>query len=175
MTTKVLRFITIMFVSLSMGMAFCHLLEMPVRLGYEPALWSRVTNVENTYRFFGPPIGALIESGAWLTAVVLTVVLRKRRAFWPTLIGAAFMVAAHITWWAFVFPVNNQMIDWTPERLPADFPAWRDQWEYAHAGRAVLQIIALGALVISVLVDTPETEAGSRRANAIRQPAAGPR
>jgi hypothetical protein len=37
-------------------------------------------------------------------------------------------------------------------------PAWtllRVQWEYAHAVRAVLQVAALGALVLSVIAETP--------------------
>ena len=37
----------------------------------------------------------------------------------------------------------------------------RDQWECAHAARAVLQIVALGALVFSVLMETPVNGSGA--------------
>jgi hypothetical protein len=47
------------------------------------------------------------------------------------------------------------MVPLTPETLPADWIGLRDQWEYGHAARAVLQIIALGALVFSVLIEIP--------------------
>jgi hypothetical protein len=43
----------------------------------------------------------------------------------------------------------------TPETLPADWTRLRDQWEYTHAARAVLQIITLDAIVYSVLIETP--------------------
>jgi hypothetical protein len=39
--------------------------------------------------------------------------------------------------------------------MPADWMRLRNQWEYTHAARAVLQIVALGALVFSILVEIP--------------------
>jgi hypothetical protein len=44
------------------------------------------------------------------------------------------------------------VIDWT--RL-------RDQWEFAHASRAILQIVALGAFVLSLLVEIPTADLSS--------------
>jgi hypothetical protein len=92
---EIWRFITLMLTALNVGMALCHLIEMPARLNYTPALWSRVTNIEGTYRLFGLPVGASIEGGALSTAVVLSIFVRKRRpAFTLTLVGAACMAAA---------------------------------------------------------------------------------
>jgi hypothetical protein len=51
--------------------------------------------------------------------------------------------------------VNATMSPLTPETLPADWMRLRNQWEYTHAARAVLQIVALGALVFSILVEIP--------------------
>src|SRR5215212_1687848 len=125
-----------MLTALSVGMALCHLMEMPARRNYAPALWSRVTNVEGTYRLFGPPVGAAIEGGALSTAVVLSIFVRKRRpAFALTRAGAACMAAAQVAWWLFVFPVNSKMVNWTPESLPENFTELRIQWEYTHAAR----------------------------------------
>ena len=31
----------------------------------------------------------------------------------------------------------------------------RDQWEYTHAIRSILQVVALAALLLSILVETP--------------------
>jgi len=154
-----------MLTTLSVGMAFGHLMERPTRLNYAPALWSRVTNIEGTYRLFWPPVGASIEGegGASITAVALSVFVRKRRpALALTLVGAACMVAAQVAWWLFVFPVNSQMVNWTAESLPANFTELRDQWEYAHAARAILQIVGLGSLVLSVLAETPTEPARCR-------------
>ncbi|HHF7373398.1 hypothetical protein [Legionella bozemanae] len=44
----------------------------------------------------------------------------------------------------------------SPETLPPDWTRLRDQWEFAHASRAILQIIALAALVISILIELPQ-------------------
>lgn len=155
---KTWRLITIMFTALSMGMALCHLLEMPAKMTYDGALWLRL--LQTLYGAFGT-IGAFIEVGAVITAVVLAILVRRRRpAFGWTLLGALCLVAAHLAWWVWVAPVNATMAPLTPETLPADWMRLRDQWEYTHAARAVLQIIALGALVLSILVETP-TDASS--------------
>jgi hypothetical protein len=53
------------------------------------------------------------------------------------------------------------MVNWTPESLPANFEELRDQWEYTHAARAILQIFGLGALVLSVLAETPTEPASN--------------
>lgn len=45
--------------------------------------------------------------------------------------------------------------------LPANWMTRRDQWECAHAARAVLQIVALAALVFSVLMETPVNGSGA--------------
>lgn len=156
MNTRPLQFFTIMFVALSMSMAFCHLLEMPVRLQYDPGLWSSVTNVAGTYRFFGPPVGAILEGGAWVLAVIWAIVARKqsRAVFYLALLGALCMVLTQVAWWSFVFPVNKLMVTWTPDSLPENFAALRNQWEYTHAARAVLQITGLGLIVSSALLNS---------------------
>jgi hypothetical protein len=160
---KIWRFVTLMLTAFSMGMAFCHLMEMPARLNYAPALWSRVTNIEGTYRLFGPSVGASIEGGASITAVILSILVRKRRpAFVLTQVGAACMAAAQVAWWLFIFPVNSRMVDWAPESLPENFKELRDQWEYTHAARAILQIVGLGSLVLSSLAETPTEPARDR-------------
>ncbi len=153
MLVKTWRFVTIMLTSLSMAMAFCHLLEMPAKMAYDVALWLML--LKTLYWSFGT-IGAFIEVGAVLTAVVLSFLVRQHRpAFGWTLGGAICLIAAHAAWWVWVAPVNATLGPLTPEALPADWTRLRDQWEYTHAARAVLQIIGLGALVFSILVETP--------------------
>jgi hypothetical protein len=52
--------------------------------------------------------------------------------------------------WTFTFPANQQTSNWTV--LPENWMALRAQWEYSHAASAVLNLIALIALIFSVLV-----------------------
>lgn len=142
-----------MFAALSMGMALCHLLEMPAKMTYDKALW--LTLLQTLYGAFGT-IGAFIEVGAVVTAVVLAILIRQRRpAFGWTLLGALCLAAAHLAWWVWVAPVNATMAPLTPETVPADWMRLRDHWEYTHAARAVLQMIGVGALVFSILIETP--------------------
>jgi hypothetical protein len=65
------------------------------------------------------------------------------------------MVTAHGIFWIWIAPVNAAMASLTPETLPADWMNLRKQWELTHAARALLEIIALGAVVYSILVETP--------------------
>jgi hypothetical protein len=160
MLVRNLRLITIMLAALTMGMALCHLLEMPAKMRYEGALW--LTLLQTLYGVFGPA-SAIIESGAVTAAAILAFFVRRRHAVFNwTLLGALCLIAANLAWWIWVSPVNAALSAMTPETLPADWTRLRDQWEYTHAARAVLQIIALGAIVYSVLVETPTDESAGR-------------
>jgi hypothetical protein len=159
MLVKTWRLLTIMFTALSLGPALGHLLELPAKMTYEGGLWLTVS--QTLYGAFGT-IGASFEVGAVVTAVVLAILVRQRRpAFGWTLLGALCVVAAHAAYWIWLAPVNATIAALTPETLPADWMGLRDQWEYTHAARAALQIVALGAFVFSILVETP-TNADTR-------------
>ena len=159
MLIKRWRFFTIMLVALSMGMAFSHLLEMPAKMAYDGVLWLKL--LKTLYWGYGT-IGAVIEVGAVITSVVLAYLVRHHhKVFIWTLTGAICMVAAHVSWWIWVRPVNVRLFPLTAATLPTNWMQLRNQWEYTHAARAILQIIALGTLTISVLIDIPGKEAGS--------------
>jgi hypothetical protein len=136
-------------------------MDMTVRLGSEPALWSRgVADVESSYRMLGLPIGVLIAGGALLTTMILAFAVRTQpTTLRLTVLALVCLVGAQVLLSVFVAPVNHQMIDWTPDHLPGNFEALRKQWEYAHAAGAVLQLIRLGALVLSVRGTGPVTDA----------------
>jgi hypothetical protein len=86
---------------------------------------------------------------------VLVVANRKRApAFRWTLLAASCLVATHAIFWIWVAPVNAALLPLSPETLPPDWEHLRDQWEFAHASRAILQIVALAALVISILAES---------------------
>jgi hypothetical protein len=154
MLVQIWRLVVIMLIALSMGTALCHLLEMPAKITYDGALW--LTLLQTLYPPAFGTIGAFFEVAAVITAVVLAFLVRQRRpAFAWTLLGTLCVVAAHAAFWVWVAPVNAAMAPLTPETLPADWMRLREQWEYTHAARAVLQIIALGALVFSILVEIP--------------------
>ena len=150
---KLLRFLTIMLTALSLGAAFAHLLEMPGKFTYEGTLWLYL--LQTLYPTFGR-VSGICEIGAVVAAVALVVAIRKRqKAFRWALLAASCLVATHAVFWIWIAPVNAVLVPLSPETLPPDWERLRDQWEFAHASRAILQIVGLGALVISILVELP--------------------
>jgi hypothetical protein len=163
MLVKFWRLGTIMFTALSMGVALCHLLEMPAKITFDGAVW--LTLLQTLYPPAFGTVGAFFEVGAVVTAVVPAFLVRRHRpAFVWTLLGAVCLVATHAAFWVWVAPVNATMAPLTPETLPANWMRLRDQWEYTHAARAILQIIALGALVFSILVEIPTDASRDKQA-----------
>lgn len=164
MVVKTTRFITLILVALTMGMAFCHTLELPAKMQYDGALY--VTLQNSLYLSFGT-IGAVIEVGALLTAIVLSFLVRKHRsAFVSTMIGTICLAAALIIWFVLILPVNIEISQWTATSVPENWTRLRDQWEYAHATRFVIQLIGFSSLMLSMLNEIPtmipSTAASSR-------------
>jgi Anthrone oxygenase len=154
MLIRTLRFGVIMLTAISMATAFAHLLEMPAKLKFDSSKWLAL--LQTLYPPAFGPIGGVAEVGAVVGIVLLAFVVRRRRAaFRWTLLAAVCLISAHACFWILVAPVNAAMLPLTPETLPPDWTRLRDQWEYTHAARAVLQIMALGGLVVSLLVEIP--------------------
>jgi Domain of unknown function (DUF1772) len=163
MFVRIWRFITITLAALSMGMAFCHVLELPAKMNYPASLY--LTIQHSLYREFGSFPGIFSEVGAIVCAIALTFLVRKRRpAFNWTLAGAIFLALALIVWFSFVAPMNAQFAKWTVDSIPADWTRVRNQWEYSHATRFILQLIGFSALLISVLVETSKNRSRDRAA-----------
>ncbi|HKS43410.1 MAG TPA: DUF1772 domain-containing protein [Blastocatellia bacterium] len=160
MRLRVWRFITITLTALLMGMSLGHTLEMPMKMNVDGQLW--LTFQHNLYAYFAI-IGAPIELGAIITSIVLAVLVRKRRpAFHLTTVAAiCIAVAFFLVWLVFTREVNEQTARWTAQSIPADWAEWRRQWEYSHAIRFVLHLMAFGALVSSVLFEIPKEYSGA--------------
>jgi Domain of unknown function (DUF1772) len=157
MLVKTWRFITLILSALVMGMALCHALELPAKMQYSASQYIAIQN--SLYVAFGPPnIGALIEFAAPLAAIALAILVRKRHpALQLTLMACALMLLAFpIIFFAFTEPVNRVIRGATPESIPVNWEQLRNQWEYSHLARFWCHLAAFSALVLSVLVETPE-------------------
>jgi hypothetical protein len=60
MSLKPLRFIAIMLAALTLGMGFCHLMELPARMAWNQYLWVGTTVQGGLYRMFST-LGVFIE------------------------------------------------------------------------------------------------------------------
>ena len=146
-----IRLATLTLSALTLGLSFAHVLEMPAKLAYAPAVYVALQN--SLYVSFGPPrVGAFVEPGAILATGLLAYLVRRRRpAFWLT-VGAAFclLLAFPVVFFLFTDPANA-VFQGAGASVPPDFERYRIQWEYSHAARFVLQLAAFVLLARSVL------------------------
>jgi hypothetical protein len=156
MALKATRFVSLLLVALTLGMTFCHVMEIPGKLRLAGPDWLTVQH--NLYVAFGVA-GAAIEVLAILLTWVLVLQVRKRRpALYWTLGAAGCVTAGLIVWFMLVAPMNAALSGWTPATLPADWTGYRDQWEAGHAVHALLFGLGFSALVIALLAETPHDD-----------------
>ncbi len=152
------RFVTLVLAALALSPTSAHVLELPQKMQYDAQLYTAVNTT--MYRYFAI-VGAPYSMGAIVAAIVLTVLVRKRRsAFRWAAAGAALYVLWFISWLTVVLPVNRQIaaaMQAAPAGVPALYMTLRPRWEYGHALGFGLELLGFCALVVSVLVDTPRT------------------
>ncbi len=153
MLVRVWRLGTLILLALSMAPALCHFLEMPAKMSYDGAFWLTISHT--LYAKFGT-YGGTFEVGAVLATLTLPFLIRKRGcSFRFAVLAAVLMASAHLVFWVRVAPANAEIAMMSATSLPPGWEAVRAQWEYGHAIRAVLEILALAALTWSFLVETP--------------------
>jgi hypothetical protein len=154
MRLRLVRFLGLLATALTLGLAFCHVMEIPGKLRLSGAEWLAVQH--NLYIAFGPPLGAGIEIAAIALAWLTVLLVRRRHPAFAWTLAAAFCVTAGLVAWGLVVaPVNTVLNGWTPTTLPPDWTAWRDRWELGHALHATLFALGFGCLVMALLAETP--------------------
>jgi hypothetical protein len=159
---KTWRWLTLMLAALCMGTTWAHFLEMPAKIKLDGPTWLML--LQTIYPPMFGTVGAFFEIAAPIAAVVLAFLLRGRPAFRWTLLGALCLIAADAAFWIWVAPVNATLVPLSADTLPPDWAALRDQWEYTHAARALLQLAGLGFLVFSVVCEIPKRSVDFARA-----------
>ena len=151
---KLLRFVDLLFVTLTFGLTWCHVVEIPGKLRLSGPQWLDVQH--NLYVAFGPPFGAPIEVAAiLLTWWVFWLVRRRRPAALLTLAAAACTTLGLVAWWLLVAPMNDILNGWTAQTLPSDWTLARNRWGAGHALHSLLFGLGFGALVAALLAETP--------------------
>ncbi|MGE0096556.1 MAG: anthrone oxygenase family protein [Alphaproteobacteria bacterium] len=121
-----------------------HLLELPNKLALDGKLWLAVQ--QTLYRGWGPFIGAPTQIAGLALSLILAAWPRTRRR-WPWLCAGAAYAAMIGVFFVFNAPVNAAVAGWTAGTLPADWEAYRWQWETGHAVSAFLSFTALFAVL----------------------------
>jgi hypothetical protein len=169
MLVRYWRFFTLLLTALALTMTSAHVLELPQKLAYGPALYAAVNTT--MYRYFAL-VGGVYTVGSLVAVLVLAVLVRHRSdALRWTAAGLLGLSLALVSWLALVEPVNREVaaaLIAAPESVPALWQSLRERWEFGHATGFVLQLLGFAALLASVLVDTPGTAVDPARADSSR-------
>jgi len=154
---KATRFIAVMLAALTLGMGFCHVMQLPARMAWDQYLWVGSTVQGGLYAMFGT-IGAVTDIATVIALGILAYFVREhgRPGFRLALSAALLFALALLLWWVLVYPVNVELAKWVNGPVPADWTDYRSRWEWGHAIISLLELIGFAALVASVLADTPE-------------------
>jgi hypothetical protein len=146
MLGKWLYAIAFVFVALALGPALAHLFALPNKIGLDEAQYFTVQQIYAGWALLG-----IVVFGALFSTLALAVALRRdRRPALRAFLAFLCIAGTQLIFWSFTFPANQATVNWT--EIPANWQALRLQWEYSHAASAVLNLAAVIALVLSVLV-----------------------
>jgi hypothetical protein len=67
--------------------------------------------------------------------------------------GIALLLAFPVVFFWLVAPANEAFLASAPGSAPADWMGMRTRWEIGHVIRFLLQFLALGVLVLSLILD----------------------
>jgi hypothetical protein len=156
MFLRVWRFLTLVLAALALTMTSAHVLELSAKMRYDAELYSTVNG--SMYRHFAV-VGGIYTVASIAAAAVLAVLVRGRGVTvgW-TVAGAACLLLAFVSWLTLVAPVNRRVAAAyraAPTSVPGLWMELRPRWEYGHAAGFVIQLVGFGALVVSILAETP--------------------
>ncbi len=149
------RFATLILAALGLTLGAAHVLELPPKMKYDAQMYAAVTST--LYLLFGS-VGAAIQVGAILAAVVLTYSVRGTRSFRQTLLGTLGLVLSLVLWFALVAPVNSEwsrVIHSAPASVPEVYLRLRPRWEWGHVAAFAAWLIGFTLLLLSVVAETP--------------------
>jgi hypothetical protein len=139
----VARRCALLFAALALAPALAHLLELPNKIGLSREEYLTVQQIYRGWALLG-----IVILGALVSTLVLAILLRGRPGFALALTAFLCIVGTQAVFWTFTFPTNQETMNWTV--LPDHWAALRTQWEYSHATSAVLNLLALIALILSI-------------------------
>ena len=159
-----LRILSVLFTALALVFGGAHLFELPHKIGLSAADYLTVQQIYRGWQFAGIVVVGQIVSIAALAYAVRN----HRRVLVPTLIALVCAVGTQVLFWLFSFPANQATDNWAT--LPADWEMLRQRWEFAHAANALLNLVALIALLEALLGPAGEELFGQTKPARGREP-----
>lgn len=118
--------------ALGLAPGAAHVMELPIKLGYPPELYARVTST--LYAWYGIAGGA-IQVGTALVVGALALRVRRTPVAGLAAASAAAFLISLLLWGALVAPVNSSWAEVPRDNLAALAAAYerlRPRWEYGH-------------------------------------------
>lgn len=137
-----IRFWSVLFTGLAMATGFAHLLALPNKMDLSG---SEYLAAQQAYRGWAL-LGIVILLAIVCDAALIFSLRGKRPEMLFAAVALACLVGTQILFWAFTFPANQATHNWTV--LPADWTTLRVRWEYSHGASAVLELVAVVALLL---------------------------
>ncbi len=142
---NIFRFITILFVTITLSALLTHLLELPGKIHLTKQDYQTVQQIYRGWSWLG-----IFEIGGLLLTLIWTIIERKRRPVFPFLLVALLLFSISLAiFFFYTFPANTSTSNWT--QLPGEWEKLRSQWEYSHAVRALLNLAGFCLLVTGLL------------------------
>lgn len=139
-------FFAIVLAALALAPAMAHLLELPNKIGLPRDDYFTVQGIYRGWALLGiVVVGALISTGT------LAILVRGQPLpFAFSLVAFLCVVGTQVVFWTYTYPANQLTNNWM--EVPPNWEVVRAQWEYSHAASAILNLVAVIALVLSLLV-----------------------
>lgn len=155
------RFVTLLLGALGLTLGAAHTLELVPKMRYDAEMYMAATST--LYQYFGS-VGAVIQVGAIVMAVVLTFLVRRRAAFRATLIGTLGLMLSLVLWAALVAPVNAEwlaVLNSAPGTAPETYLELRSRWEYGHVAAFVAWLLGFCLLLAASEIDRDDARSGA--------------
>lgn len=148
---RAVQFISLLLMALATGIVFSHMLQRGPKATLPSRIFLRVQ--QTLLRNYGTAVGA-IEAGAFVSTLVMTILVRTKTAVLVLSAIACACVAAMIVVWAvWINPINKTVNSWTADSMPPSWSEFRERWHRLHAIRAVLALVGLCTLIFALLIE----------------------
>ena len=140
MVLRLVKFFDIIFAALLAGTSF------GIWLGFNPINYSASTYIEqqqNLLRSLNTPLITLVIITTLVTLIAAFLQMKNKPVFVALLLAAAFFLSCIIITRVGNVPIQTQMLNWTKEALPGNWPVLRDKWWSFHIMRTIAEMMAL--------------------------------
>lgn len=146
---KIARFVNLLLTALLVGNEF------GTWVAVHPALEKlstpeRVRAEQELTRRYGKMMPFWMSS-AILSCLPVLVATRKTSAFLPTLLGTVCFIGMLISTIFGNVPINNRVLELSPENDSEEFMQLRERWDRLHTLRVFLSVTGLGLLFLGAL------------------------